>query len=369
MSDTDSKERNRNVVVRRPYIPVKENEEVLEVAYDAETNKAVHIRNAYNGASHNYYVEGPDGAKYKVLAYQGTKMCWHFKFDKKISNKKSREIAEYNKHNLVAHMIRDLGCLRVEPLRLCDDKCLSVDFDGLDRGLYKNIILYPECTIVTDTEAMYDSNMKYTDSKRRPDVLFTMNGEEYAIEVIDTHPLYPEITDDDALKKMQFYQERNVNVIVVRINDLTIEQILAGEFKGQWYRSNYAQMVFDKIYYMCQHSFMKDHGIKVNNIEQASEVCNCWRTKAEGNIDITDCKQCMSSNRGMYAFRDRDRINDDTKTYFFPYRNGHCIHCFKTNHFKLMRTTEYLTLANYIASFRKPFGFRAEYFNEIFGQK
>lgn len=39
-----------DTVVRRPYIPAKADEEVLEVAFDEETGKAVHIKDAFNGA-------------------------------------------------------------------------------------------------------------------------------------------------------------------------------------------------------------------------------------------------------------------------------------------------------------------------------
>lgn len=359
-----------DIVVRRPYIPAKKDEEVLEVAFDEETGKAVHIKDAFNGASHNYYVNAPDGKKYKVLAYQGTKLCWHYKLDKKVSAKKTREITEFNKHNIVAKLIQELGCLRIEPLKIFDDRCLTTDFDGLDRALYKNCRLYDECTIVTDTPAVYDSTMKYTSEGYRPDVMFTMNGEEYAIEVIDTYPLYPEINDEQALKKMQFYHERKVNVIVVRVHDLSMEQILRGEFKGQWYRSNYAEFVFENIYNMCMHSFLKENGLNVNNIDKATEVANCWKVRDDSkSICIGLCKECMASKLGLYAFRDRDRIDGDNKTYFFPYRTGHCIHCFKTNTYKLMRTTEYITLAGYLSRFNRSFGLRPDYFNEMFEKR
>ena len=374
------RKKRKDVKVTRDYIEPKNY--CTSYAFDKTLERYVHVREAFNGSSHGYVVYTPEGEEIPVGAYQGKKYGWHFRALNSLDRRKVNGIGAGVKHELAVEIIKRTRSLRVNPLTFASDTAINYDFEGFKRPVYANQNLYNKCTLIAD-EVRVDSSIIEFGVKYRPDVLFIINNEYYAIEVIDTHGLFPELDDDESLLKMQAYFKNHINVIVVRITDMDADDIYDGKFTGEWYLSNYAQRCFKSLYSLCKHSYVKDaDGYIVDNINDGYEVCNCYKTKdsngSYGGITVALCKECQKAIGTMYfAFKDRDRsesevIDDDgnKKVYFYPYfktrkNSGNlCIHCFKLGESKEFRSNKPLTLPNVVANFHTSFGHAVQEFDK-----
>lgn len=364
--------------VRREFIPLaKEGKNSKLWAYDAHTNEPVHISEAFNGISHDYYVKSDTGEKVKVVAYQGEQLGWHFGAfepgDKHDFTKCNNGI----KHDRTVQTIVKLGCLRVKPLTFASDAAMNWDFTGFDRPIYTNCHLYEECTVVADKVrselAMTLQDFPFPENYK-PDIIFDIGDKIYAIEVIDKHPLFPKIQNTDKdLAKMKYYFDNNIDVIAVNITHLSMEDIESGNFYGEWYLSSYARQCMEILYSMCKHSYVKnDLGNNVQNFNAGTIVCNCYGAKST-NVSTEHCRNCQNSSQNvLYAFRDKDRKLGDEKDYFYQYKGDKyntgnlCVHCFKFDAFNKFRTRDKWTLPNFLQLFKTTFGHRADLFNERF---
>ena len=373
-------ENSKDRAVKRKYIPIKSEDANKHILYatDAETGRLVHISKAFNGNSHHYYVE-EGNIKADVMAYQGEELGWHYKLVNE-DDRKRINIENWNsglKHKKAVEIIAKLGCIKVGALTFASDIALTTDFVGFERDVYLNTYLYEPCTLIADKV-----NAETMDGPYRPDVMFYVGDKKYAIEVIDTHGLWPH--QKDGLAKVQYYYDNDIDIIAVYINNLTLDDVMDGKFVGKWYLSSYARRCMETLYFMCKHSYAKDaFGQIVDNFDDCTTVCNCQQILASAkeyniidgnnNIDKLTCKRCQENSRGLYfAFRDSDRLPGEHKRYFYDYiptksNSGNmCIHCFKYKDFKKFRCGGDLTLANYITRFKTEFGHNYSEFDRIF---
>lgn len=358
--------KKKDVKVNREFIDGADEWTQWAIDGESDTFKMVHIKDAFNGLSHEYYIPDKyDSSKLvRVRACQGEKSAWYFgTYWDKIKN--TDGVYESLKHYVAKRMIKELGCLKVEALTFADDTAINSDFsgfrgeDGKCNSVFKNQVLINAGTLVAEKAETEVDLGGY-----RSDVLYTVGNEKYAIEVVYTHGLWPDEKTGHDFEKMKYYYDKDINVIVVEIGDLSIEDIVNGKFTGKWRLSNYARKCLKTLWHICDHSFVKDsnnHNAKYNIPKDGYVAC-----VRKGNVSVAACEECRKKSweKGEpFVFMDAERNDVNMDKYFYEEMKSLCVHCLEEGA-KQFRRADSLNVGAVLNNFNIRLGFSLGYFDK-----
>lgn len=257
---------------------------------------------------------------------------------------------ESYKHKRTKQLIYEMGMLKVKDLHIYDDICLTTDYHGFEKDVFVPKfgagVLLKGGTLVFDTVEV-ECNIKKRFGLEHdifPDLFATIGNSYYAIEIVYKHDLTLNRADyrsdedyQNSLYKLKAYFSNGINVIKVYVNNITSKQIEKGQFSGEWYLSNYAQVCKNKIWSVTFPAVLKDVAddwvndynddrnlLCYKNVHDAyNENTNAFPSPSQ--ITVRECKECTNCIYGVYA---------DGQNRVFTKEQSSCIHCYEcTTHF------------------------------------